>query len=99
MASVGQIVEQDAASVTMNASFFDGNERYEQRVGSLETYRHIRDAIDREIVGVGRLLDVGNGGVFDYDTRLAQEIVGVDLFLDEPPAGLDRNITLRRGDA
>lgn len=99
MGTAGLINGQDTASVAKNASFFDSNERYAQRVGSLETYRHIRLAIDDEIVGARRLLDVGNGGVFDYDTSLVEEIVGIDLFLDEPPPGLASNITLRPGDA
>jgi hypothetical protein len=57
-------------------------------------------AIDEAIAGKQRMLDVGNGGVFDYDTSLVGEIVGVDLFLDEsrPPA-VPVNVTLRQGDA
>lgn len=90
---------QDAASAAQNASFFNSNERYASRVGTLETYRQIRRGIDREIAGARRLLDIGNGGVFDYDTSLAQQIVGVDLFLDGEPDGLDEHVTLRRGDA
>ncbi len=58
-----------------------------------------RSAVDREIAGARRLLDVGNGGVFDYDTRLAERVVGVDLFLDGSPPHLADHITLRRGDA
>ena len=90
---------QDAASVAKNAGFFENNENYAQRVGSLETYRNVRNAIDPKIAGARRLLDVGNGGVFDYDTQLAEQIVGVDLFLDDAPSHLGENITLRRGDA
>ncbi len=90
---------QDSASTAKNASFFHGNERYAGRVGSLDTYRSVRRTIDREIAGTRLLLDVGNGGVFDYDTRLARGVVGVDLFLDGTPSGLDDHITLRRGDA
>jgi ubiquinone/menaquinone biosynthesis C-methylase UbiE len=90
---------QDIASVAKNASFFDTNKQYAERVGSLDTYKRIRNAIDREIVGARRLLDVGNGGVFDYDTGLAEQIVGVDLFLDDAQSPLGENIVLRRGDA
>ena len=43
--------------------------------------------VNAAIAGTQRLLDVGNGGVFDYDTQLVPEIVGVDLFLDELTAG------------
>ena len=90
---------QDAASLAKNAGFFDSNEHYAQHVGSLDTYRNIRDAIDPKIAGARRLLDVGNGGVFDYNTELAEQIVGVDLFLDGTPSPLGDNIVLRRGDA
>ncbi|HEV7528649.1 MAG TPA: methyltransferase domain-containing protein [Solirubrobacteraceae bacterium] len=90
---------QDAASVAKNAQFFDANGRYAERVGTLETYKQIRNAVDPEIAGSLRLLDVGNGGVFDYDTSLAQQVVGVDLFLDDTPPNLPSNVTLRRGDA
>jgi SAM-dependent methyltransferase len=90
---------QDPASIAKNASFFNENKRYARRVSSLETYRQISRAINGEIVGARRLLDVGNGGVFDYDTSLAKEIVGVDLFLDGTPPQFDDHITLRRGNA
>lgn len=90
---------QDAASLAGNAGYFGANERYAQHVGELDTYANIRRAIDPEIAGARCVLDVGNGGVFDYDTSLAEQIVGVDLFLDATPQGLAPNITLRRGDA
>ena len=54
-------------------------------MSELDTYRLIREAITRELAGVGRLLDVGNGGVFEYDTSLVGSIVAVDLFLDSVP--------------
>jgi SAM-dependent methyltransferase len=96
---VSQNPGQDAASVAKNAQFFDANEQYARRVGSLETYGNIRDAIDPQIAGARRLLDVGNGGVFDYDTSLAEQVIGVDLFLDGAMPKVGGNVTLRRGDA
>lgn len=90
---------QDLASVAKNASYFDANRQYAQRVGALDTYRNVRRAVDREIAGARLLLDVGNGGVFDYDTALAERIVGVDLFLDGTPPRVPENVLLRRGDA
>ena len=66
----------------------------------LDTYRLIREAVTREVAGTGRLLDVGNGGVFDYDTTQVEEIVAVDLFLDQLPAShFPPNVTPRKGDA
>jgi SAM-dependent methyltransferase len=91
---------QDPRSVERNRTFFAGNESYEANVGRLDTYRHIRACIDEELAGVKRLLDVGNGGVFDYDTSLVEEIVAVDLFLDQVPASdFPPNVTPRKGDA
>lgn len=99
MREPGENIGQDASSIAKNAGYFDTNERYAKRVGALDTYRKIRDAINPEIAGASRLLDVGNGGVFDYNTDLAEKIVGVDLFLDGTPTRLGENIVLRRGDA
>ena len=91
--------EQEPASVLKNARFFRANQSRARQLSSLETYRQIRRAIDGHIAGARRLLDVGNGGVFHYDTSLAQQIVGVDLFVGRPPAGPDAHISLRQGDA
>jgi SAM-dependent methyltransferase len=97
---MGRNVGQDLSSLEKNKKFFSNNESYAQNVGRLETYQNVRNAIDRAISGTQRLLDVGNGGVFDYDTSLVPAIVGVDLFLDEAWADqLPSNVTLRRGDA
>ncbi len=91
---------QDPRIAEQNAAFFADNAEYAQSVAALATYRNIRSVIDREIGGVGRLLDIGNGGVFDYDVHRAAEVVGVDLFLDEAiQPDLPPHVTLRRGDA
>jgi SAM-dependent methyltransferase len=91
---------QDQAAVEKNKSFFAGNDRYAERVAALTTYKNIRNAVNERIVGIQRLLDVGNGGVFDYDTSLVPEVVGVDLFLDDSkPERAPPNVTLRVGNA
>ena len=57
-------------------------------------------AIEREVSGIPLLLDVGNGGVFQYDTAKVGEIVAVDLFLDRLPAShFPANVTAGAGDA
>jgi SAM-dependent methyltransferase len=90
---------QDAASAERNAEFF-ARDKHGRDVAELDTYRLIREAITREVAGTERLLDVGNGGVFEYDTAQVGEIVAVDLFLDQLPAGhFPPNVTPRRGDA
>jgi SAM-dependent methyltransferase len=91
---------QDNLAIERNKAFFDENKAYACNVESLATYRNIRESVDAEIAGRRRLLDVGNGGVFDYDTSLVPEIVGVDLFLDASAStALPPNVTLRHGDA
>jgi SAM-dependent methyltransferase len=90
---------QDATSAKQNAEFFAGS-KHARDVAELDTYRLIREAITRELSGTRRLLDVGNGGVFDYDTTQIEEIIAVDLFLDRmPPSQFPSNVTPRNGDA
>jgi SAM-dependent methyltransferase len=90
---------QDATSARQNAEFF-GRDKHARDVAELDTYRLIREAVTREVAGTGRLLDVGNGGVFDYDTTQVREIVAVDLFLDQiPESRFPPNATARKGDA
>jgi SAM-dependent methyltransferase len=79
-----------------NVDFFSA-QGYAENVGRLDTYQLIRERIDRELQGVEILLDVGNGGVFDYDTSLVPKIEGVDLFLPSSP--VPGNVTMRVGDA
>ena len=90
---------QDAASAEQNAEFFS-RDKHARDVAALDTYHHIHDAVTREVTGTELLLDVGNGGVFDYDTTQVGRIVAVDLFLDQLPASqFPPNVTARRGDA
>src|SRR5262245_7902932 len=90
---------QDATSAEQNAEFF-AREKHGRHAAELDTYRHIREALTREVAGSELLLDVGNGGVFEYDTRRVSRIVAVDLFLDRLPAShFPPNVTARKGDA
>jgi SAM-dependent methyltransferase len=87
----------DAA--TRNAEFF-ARDKHGHDVAALDTYARIREAIEREVAGSRRMLDVGNGGVFEYDTGLVERIVAVDLFLDQlPDSHFPPNVTALRGDA
>jgi SAM-dependent methyltransferase len=90
---------QDTRSAEQNADFF-AREKHGRDVAELDTYRLIREAVTREVAGTSRLLDVGNGGVFDYDTNQVERIVAVDLFLDQLPASrFPPNVEARKGDA
>lgn len=84
-----------------NTSFFrDRLQDYRGSVSTLDSYRNIRNAIDAELKGMGRLLDVGNGGTFDYDITLVRELVAVDLFLEDLPAGtLPPGVQVKNGSA
>lgn len=90
---------QADVSIARNREFFAG-ERWSQQIAEIDSYSLMRDVIDAELVGMRRLLDVGNGGVFDYTPELVESIVAVDLFLSE--AWTDRfpdNVEPRKGDA
>jgi SAM-dependent methyltransferase len=90
---------QDATSAEQNAEFF-AREKHRRDVAELDTYQHIGDALTRELAGTELLLDVGNGGVFEYDTTRVGGIVAIDLFLDRLPAShFPPNVTARQGDA
>jgi len=90
---------QDANSTEQNAEFFV-REKHARDVAELDTYRNIREAVTRELAGTEVLLDVGNGGVLDYDPGQVGLIVAVDLFLDQlPTSHFPPNVTPRRGDA
>ncbi len=91
--------EQENRTAARNAEFF-AREGYAEHVARLDSYQLIREALTGELDGVARLLDVGNGGVFEYDTARVGEIVAVDLFLEEVPAErFPENVTARSGDA
>jgi SAM-dependent methyltransferase len=87
---------QSAESKKRNVKFFS-RAQYAENIGELDTYKLIRERINGELHGIRSLLDVGNGGVFDYDTSLVESIVGVDLFLPSTP--LPPNVSMRAGDA
>jgi SAM-dependent methyltransferase len=90
---------QDVTTAQQNAEFF-AREKHGRDAAALDTYRNIREALTREVAGTELLLDVGNGGVFEYDTTRVGRIVAVDLFLDRLPAShFPPNVTARQGDA
>ena len=75
---------QSRPSIEGNIAFFrDSRAHYSAHVHSLDTYAAIRVSVDESLRGVTRLLDVGNGGVFDYDAGAIPTIIALDLFLDQ----------------
>lgn len=90
--------QQDSTTAARNEAFFADNSAYTERVASLDTYRFIREQLDAEVRGAQRLLDIGQGGTFDYDPALAGSITAVDLFV-EPGAVQPPNVEYVQGDA
>jgi SAM-dependent methyltransferase len=73
---------QTDESVEGNRQFFAGNESYQTAIAEIDTYRALRLALNDAIAGLENVVDIGNGGVFDYDVNLVKRITAVDLFLD-----------------
>ncbi len=73
------------ATVTTNSQWFHDNDHYMASQSQLECYRHIQKIVEREVRGERTVLDVGNGGFFNYDTHLADRVTAVDLFLEDGP--------------
>lgn len=61
-------------------SFFNEWDEYHKLIADLDSYRYPALALRGEIRG--RMLDIGNGGIFNYDTTQASEIVVVDVAKD-----------------
>jgi ubiquinone/menaquinone biosynthesis C-methylase UbiE len=105
MKSKGALISgqsQSAGSVRKNASFFrDHLTSYGTNVRELDTYRRIREYTSEAVKHCHTLLDIGNGGVFDYDTAIVNSIVAIDLFFDELSPGYRKppNVTFKAGSA
>jgi SAM-dependent methyltransferase len=84
------------ATIDTNSKWFNDNDHYIASQTRLACYRHIQKIVEREVRGAGDVLDVGNGGFFNYDTALTDRVTAVDLFLDDGP-GPTPNSTFRRG--
>ncbi len=90
---------QASAAAEQNREFF-AREQYGRHTATLDGYRNLYRAITSEVEGTETLLDVGNGGVFEYDTSTVGSIVAVDLFLEDmPESHFPANATARTGDA
>jgi SAM-dependent methyltransferase len=81
-----------------NQEFFNQWDDYHSLVEELDTYKRTAAALQGEVRG--RVLDVGNGGVFNYDTSVADSVVAVDI-AEELVQKQDwaPNVSFRWGDA
>jgi ubiquinone/menaquinone biosynthesis C-methylase UbiE len=95
------VSRQSDSSVEKNRSWFGSNaSSYGEDIATIDTYARIRAAIDEALGSAGELLDIGNGGVFDYDVGRATSIVALDLFLDIiDVSGKPANVTFVQGSA
>jgi SAM-dependent methyltransferase len=84
------------ATVATNTAWFADNDHYAEAQTRLECYRNIQRCVEREVRGEDRVLDIGNGGFFNYDTELARHVTAVDLFLKDGP-GPTPNSEFRSG--
>jgi SAM-dependent methyltransferase len=86
-------------SVARNRDFF-ARETYGRNADRLDSHGAIRSILTSELAGSGNVLDVGNGGVFEYDPAVVESVTAVDLFLDEESgAATPPNVVFRTGDA
>lgn len=93
---------QTPKSLEKNSTYFLENiDTYSNQVYHLEGYQYMYEAISEKLKNMGDLLDIGNGGVFDYNVSLPKSITAVDLFLDKLPNDNTKakNISLIKGDA
>lgn len=58
--------------------FFDEWDTYHETVKNIDTWKIYGEAISKHIKS-GTILDVGNGGIFNYDTSTAKKIIALDL--------------------
>ena len=79
-----------------NISFFDKNFKYQKNIYSIDTYKNIYFEISKILKGTNKLLDIGHGGTFDYNTKKINKIIGLDLSYMRPKK-LPKNIKLIKG--
>jgi SAM-dependent methyltransferase len=83
-------------TIAENIEWFRENEHYIETQARLEHYQHIKRMVERELRGEKQVLDIGNGGFFNYDTALVEHVTAADLFLKDGP-GPSPNTTFRAG--
>jgi SAM-dependent methyltransferase len=88
--------DNSQATVATNAAWFQDNDHYAEAQTRLACYRNIQRIVEREVRGAGEVLDIGNGGFFNYDTSITDHVTALDLFLHDGP-GPTPNSTFRKG--
>jgi SAM-dependent methyltransferase len=90
------MIPSTQATIDTNSAWFKDNDHYMEAQTRLACYRNIQRVVEREVRGSNQLLDIGNGGFFNYDTATVGHVTAVDLFLQDGP-GPTSNSTFRAG--
>jgi hypothetical protein len=86
-------IGQSEISAAANATYFlEHLQDYHDSIATIDTYRTLHDFISKQVEGVNELLDVGNGGVFAYDTSRVGSITAIDLFSRGPASRHRRDV-------
>ena len=89
-------MHQQATAVVKNVEFFADNDEYKSAQKRLEHYRLVALAASHETEGSRALLDIGNGGVFEYPLAHIPRVVAIDVFVEEHFAGRYPNVEWRQ---
>src|SRR5947209_4141299 len=96
---------QSDQSAAANAQYFLQHlSEYEHSISQIDTYKAIYRYISDRVSNVQHLIDIGNGGVFAYDTSRVASITAVDLFFDSLPPDMvaryfPKNANAKQGSA
>ena len=86
-------------NIRATKGYFDSWQSYQKEVKTdfCELYSNCGAALDRELHG--RVLDIGSGGIFNYNPASVQQLVAVDYSIDAiDRSNLPRNSILIQGD-
>ena len=75
--------KQNTSSLSKNANWFADNDFYKNTQHQLELYRFIALAAAHETAGTKTLLDIGNGGLFEYPISHISRVVAIDVFVED----------------
>src|SRR6185295_4248880 len=73
---------QHLSALSKNADWFADNERYKSAQQEFELYRFIALAAAHETARTRSLLDIGNGGLFEYPIAHISRVVAIDVFVE-----------------
>lgn len=90
---------QTESAIEKNMGFFEKDPYYKKYTSEFDVYKYSSLTVNQTIDGVKELLDVGNGGLINYDASKAGSIVALDLFLEEGRKSEYPNVKFQNGSA